>query len=217
MFLSYLNHDIGRRRYFASFCLSIEFMYTLGSKNGVPLQYVFCRWLWSVSSINSHFGVNHTKGSNGTSNTQSYIVSYPLQQRNTMNFIFLFSIPAMVGAFTIVPSKSASSKPQLHMIDKHIADMIDQELYRQNHKKEFEEAWMQKNKPAILQRMDDAVSASTIDALTSMDSDTVYNVRQQLRDQKLARTNPQQYCADRCIATGYCDVFEDLYVLSPDQ
>lgn len=100
------------------------------------------------------------------------------------------------------------------MIDKHIADMIDQELYRQNHKKEFEEAWMQKNKPAILQRMDDAVSSSTIDALTSMDSDTVYNVRQQLRDQKLARANPQQYCADRCIATGYCDVFEDLYVLS---
>lgn len=73
---------------------------------------------------------------------------------------------------------------------------------------------MQKNKPAILQRMDDAVSSSTIDALTSMDSDTVYNVRQLLRDQKLARANPQQYCADRCIATGYCDVFEDLYVFS---
>lgn len=129
--------------------------------------------------------------------------------------LFLLSIPAMVGSFTIVPSKySKSSSPRLHMIDKHIADMIDHELYRQNHKQEFEEAWMQKNKPAILQRMDDAVSASTIDALTSMDSDTVYNVRQQLRDQKLARTNPQQYCADRCIATGYCDVFEDLYVYS---
>jgi hypothetical protein len=41
------------------------------------------------------------------------------------------------------------------------------------------------------------------------DDDSLLNRRQWIRDEKLARTNPEQYCMDRCIATGYCDVYED--------
>ena len=37
------------------------------------------------------------------------------------------------------------------------------------------------------------------------------------KDVKLALNDPQRYCADRCVTTGYCDVFEDMYHMSPTQ
>lgn len=30
------------------------------------------------------------------------------------------------------------------------------------------------------------------------------------KDVRLARNSPQKYCADRCVSTGHCDVFEDM-------
>ena len=36
------------------------------------------------------------------------------------------------------------------------------------------------------------------------------NFRQHAKDEKMAINNPEQYCADRCLATGNCDVYEDL-------
>jgi hypothetical protein len=38
---------------------------------------------------------------------------------------------------------------------------------------------------------------------------------QEKKDRKMAREHPQQYCADRCLATGYCDAFEDIFDFSP--
>jgi len=35
------------------------------------------------------------------------------------------------------------------------------------------------------------------------------------RDRKMAAEDPMRYCADRCLSTGYCDVFEEFYDLSP--
>ena len=37
------------------------------------------------------------------------------------------------------------------------------------------------------------------------------------KDIKMAADDPQRYCADRCVSTGNCDVFEDLYSLSPQE
>lgn len=34
------------------------------------------------------------------------------------------------------------------------------------------------------------------------------------KDQRMAKDDPQRYCADRCVSTGNCDVFEDLYQMS---
>ena len=94
--------------------------------------------------------------------------------------------------------------------------MIDQEVYRQGHQEQYRKEWMEKNRPAILQRMhpsssNDDVSTTTTTLLDD-DIDTMTDVRQRRKDQHLAEKDPQQYCADRCIATGNCDVFEDLYV-----
>jgi len=88
-----------------------------------------------------------------------------------------------------------------------VANMIDGELFRQNHKKEYEEEWMAKNRGAIFHHQADEVALA--------DDELVF--RQELKDKKLAKKNPQQYCADRCIATGNCDVYEDMFDLSADE
>ena len=99
----------------------------------------------------------------------------------------------------------------LQMIDRNVADMIDQEYYRQHHKEEYHERWM-------VQHQSQLKTTTTTEAADTYHNDNdnddkMWNRRQFLRDEKLARTDPQQYCRDRCIATGYCDVYEDLYVL----
>lgn len=37
------------------------------------------------------------------------------------------------------------------------------------------------------------------------------------RDKKLWQEHPQRYCADRCLATGYCEVLEDIYEMTTSQ
>ena len=46
------------------------------------------------------------------------------------------------------------------------------------------------------------------------DFETSTNFIVKRKDQKMAFDDPQRYCADRCISTGNCDVFEDLYKMS---
>jgi hypothetical protein len=43
------------------------------------------------------------------------------------------------------------------------------------------------------------------------------NPRELYKDRQLAKKNPAAYCPDRCLATGNCDVFEDVFELSPEQ
>jgi len=38
-----------------------------------------------------------------------------------------------------------------------------------------------------------------------------------VRDRKLSQENPKKYCADRCLATGFCDALEDFYDMSTAQ
>jgi len=35
------------------------------------------------------------------------------------------------------------------------------------------------------------------------------------KDEKMAADNPMRYCADRCVSTGNCDVFEDMFNMDP--
>ena len=43
------------------------------------------------------------------------------------------------------------------------------------------------------------------------------NSMQMRKDRLLADRSPQAYCADRCVATGNCEVYEDMFHLSPSQ
>ena len=37
---------------------------------------------------------------------------------------------------------------------------------------------------------------------------------QRRKDKRMARDDPARYCADRCVATGSCEVWEDMFELS---
>jgi hypothetical protein len=119
--------------------------------------------------------------------------------------VSLFSWNAVGSAF-VAPSKTMTfRKPSTKIfIDKRIADMIDGERFRQEHVKDFEREWMEKNRAAILSRLNDESRA------VPDDEEPAQDMRQLARDRNLAKKNPQQYCADRCIATGNCDVYEDM-------
>lgn len=78
--------------------------------------------------------------------------------------------------------------------------MIDDELHRQANLKEYEKEWTEKNRAAIFHRIEtDFVNTQEPDAK---------EFQMYQRDTKLARRDPERYCADRCITTGNCDVFE---------
>ena len=48
-------------------------------------------------------------------------------------------------------------------------------------------------------------------------NDIEFSDGQRRRDEKLAQEDPKAYCADRCLATGYCDVIEDIYEMTTTQ
>ena len=100
--------------------------------------------------------------------------------------------------------------------------MIDSELYRQEHRKEYEAAWMEKNKGAVLSRLSDEGSTVTDTAGFSYPSQMLNDwdresYAEHKRDERMAFLNPEKYCADRCIATGNCDILEDFYELGPEE
>jgi len=73
---------------------------------------------------------------------------------------------------------------------------------------EFEKEWMEKNGNLILNSAPASVEGQDTD---------MSDFRQHAKDKKLAKEDPQRYCADRCVATGNCDVYEDIFELSPEQ
>jgi hypothetical protein len=128
------------------------------------------------------------------------------------------SLSSMVGAFMGPSSarivrgrqlKHTSLAPSTTRIflEDWVAEMIDSEIWRQGHRKEFESAWMEKNRAAIVQNLNPG-GESTM----NMAADDPKEFAQHARDVRMAQDDPQRYCADRCISTGNCDVYEDLYV-----
>ena len=87
---------------------------------------------------------------------------------------------------------------------------IDRSLYRQIHKKDMEHKWEEKNakvlEPLLPQNFD------TGDYFSNNDED---NMIQKRKDKRLATTNAERYCADRCITTGSCEIFEEMFDMSP--
>jgi hypothetical protein len=84
-------------------------------------------------------------------------------------------------------------------------------LWRQNHKKEIDADWQRKNS-----RLMEGYLPQDFDFDEQLMTDEMSH-RQLEKDRRLARRDPAAYCADRCIATGNCDVFEDFFNFSPSE
>jgi hypothetical protein len=82
-------------------------------------------------------------------------------------------------------------------------------LVRQANKHEYEEQLQAKTKSFV----DEMLPANYE---VNEDFETTTDVLHH-RDVNLAEKSPERYCADRCVATGNCDVFEDMYHLSPKE
>jgi hypothetical protein len=111
------------------------------------------------------------------------------------------------------PTTGASLAPSTTRIflEDWVAEMIDAEIWRQGHRKDFESAWMEKNRAAIVQNLNPGSGAVPSESMLTMDDPKEFV--QHARDVRMAKEDPQRYCADRCITTGNCDVYEDLCVL----
>jgi hypothetical protein len=113
---------------------------------------------------------------------------------------------------SIATGTATATTTQIYLEDR-IARMIDQEYYREQHPSEYESQWMKQNRDSILHGMHDVVYDSSVDSYTVTHVDSPeQEFRERARDRMMASQNPERYCADRCLSTGNCDIFEDLYV-----
>ena len=98
-------------------------------------------------------------------------------------------------------------------LEDKIAEMIDGELVRQGHLNEWETEWARKNQKYTAPMGDNPDATASL--MAGDFGANNLNPMELRRDKALADRDPQQYCADRCVATGNCDVYEDMFSLSP--
>jgi len=102
--------------------------------------------------------------------------------------------------------------PSLFISNSHTT-VIDKELNRLAHKDEIDAAVQKKNEAVLEKSLPQGFDFDE----GGLMMETVMAPRQKRKDKRLARDDPQAYCADRCIATGNCEVFEDIFKYSPEE
>jgi len=143
----------------------------------------------------------------------------------------------MTTAFTIPTQYHHSGRPHHVVIQQRyssrdsttrifledwVANMIDGELDRLNDQKKYDAKSMEELKGTVLTRMNAgaAANAGGPDLVgypsMMMDEDERQLFAEHKRDERMAFTKPEQYCADRFVATGNCDILEDFYELTPE-
>ena len=89
---------------------------------------------------------------------------------------------------------------------------IDREYYRQTHKEEVETKKKERNTAVLERKIPQEFDVGSFNLLNVNENEVVSR-----RDTLLAKRNPEKYCMERCVATGHCDVFEDLFDFTPDE
>eukprot|EP00586_Coscinodiscus_wailesii_P019715 CAMPEP_0172512106 /NCGR_PEP_ID=MMETSP1066-20121228/241745_1 /TAXON_ID=671091 /ORGANISM="Coscinodiscus wailesii, Strain CCMP2513" /LENGTH=178 /DNA_ID=CAMNT_0013291759 /DNA_START=106 /DNA_END=642 /DNA_ORIENTATION=+ len=107
-----------------------------------------------------------------------------------------------------------SNRPRTFLnLEDHVADMIDKEMVRLRTLKEEAERRTQRNQAVITPELPTGYDFQFEDGMMVNDEDTI----EKMRDMRLAERNPEKYCQDRCVKSGYCDVYEDMYDFSPEE
>jgi len=120
-------------------------------------------------------------------------------------------------------SPSRESTTRIFLED-WVANMIDGELERLNPEgqQKYDAKSMEQLKGAVLTRMNAGAAANMggpdVVGYPSlmMDENERQLFAEHNRDERMAFTKPEKYCADRCVATGNCDILEDFYELTPE-
>ena len=121
------------------------------------------------------------------------------------SYLYHYFSVILYFAFIFVVSHASNHNTNLQKI------RVDEEFYRETHVKE----WNQERRTH-----DEAVLENDIPVAYEVDEADLFEPTfhlQEKKDRKLARTNPQRYCADRCLTTGYCDAFEDFFNFSAQE
>lgn len=145
-----------------------------------------------------------------------FIIALSLGTMALIAFFAAFLEMSTVDAFTTLHLPTAHRSSTKIFLEDWVADMIDGELYRQEHHKEYEEAWMKKNKGAVLSRLSDASDTLGLYPSQMVSDGDREAFAEHNRDKRMAFLKPEKYCADRCVATGNCDILEDFYELGPE-
>eukprot|EP00986_Skeletonema_menzelii_P014242 scaffold9167_cov160-Skeletonema_menzelii.AAC.3 len=124
----------------------------------------------------------------------------------------------------IRPRRPSSSTTTLFLED-HIANMIDNEMRRLYQKQDTQSQWEARQRALQAEihvipdnynfdaEFDDSSSSVVVQGFTTsgVDRSTTISGRTRHRDEKMVENDPMRYCADRCVSTGNCDVFEDMF------
>ena len=127
-------------------------------------------------------------------------------------------------AFQIGPhlrNRSSRSSSTTLFLEDHIANMIDNEVRRLYQKHETQSQWEAKQRAlqaeihALPENYDfeaefEYVEPATVNGFTSGVDRSISSPRRR-KDEKMVEDDPMRYCADRCVSTGNCDVFEDMF------
>mmetsp|Transcript_6642 Transcript_6642/g.9704 ORF Transcript_6642/g.9704 Transcript_6642/m.9704 type:complete len:178 (-) Transcript_6642:29-562(-) len=126
--------------------------------------------------------------------------------------IFFHSARNVDAAFGVTCLQGTRARASTALnLDPTIAKMLDDEYYKTTHREDYEEEFHRKNQEFMEQAL-----PQNFDVDESSLAEPVLH-RQEVRDRKMARRDPQRYCADRCISTGFCDAFEDFFEFSPEE
>jgi hypothetical protein len=102
-------------------------------------------------------------------------------------------------------------------IDKKIADMIDIELLRQKDRAAYNEHMRNKKDPLVEKMKEEFEQNRPIPEFFEGSMGSGDDTFQKRKDQKMLRNSPEKYCADRCLATGNCDILEDFFEMDAKQ
>jgi len=119
------------------------------------------------------------------------------------------------------PSRDSTTRI---FLEDWVANMIDGELERLTPEgaKQYDAQSMAQLKGAVVTKMQAGAVANmggpAVVGYPSqmLDESQREDFAQHNRDERMAFTKPEQYCADRCVATGNCDILEDFYELTPE-
>mmetsp|Transcript_38070 Transcript_38070/g.46481 ORF Transcript_38070/g.46481 Transcript_38070/m.46481 type:complete len:172 (-) Transcript_38070:88-603(-) len=98
-------------------------------------------------------------------------------------------------------------------LEDDIADMIDNELIRLYTKDQVDEIKRQRTQKALTPELPRDFDFQFDEEIMANDKDSL----QMVKDRRLAEKDPARYCADRCVSTGYCDVFEEFFDFSAQE